>query len=108
MEIIPVIPGWSCLFRLCSHGQGLGFGFTDLARFRASVTKSVPSRMAVLLVPGYCQGFQACTPEVVPLGFRILSGTVRYCIGSYCKGYIMAILAKPFRDTTLGVQPWSP
>ena len=41
------------------------------------------------------QGFQACTPRVVPLDLGI-------------KGYIEAVLGNPRRGTALGVQPWNP
>ena len=49
------------------------------------------------------QGFQTCTPRVVPPGLGIL---LRDPGGLY-EGYIK-VLGKPFRGTTLGAQPWNP
>ena len=101
-------PRMFLLVQVLFRWPGFGFRVYGLSPVLNERYKLVPSEMAVLFVPGYCQGFQACTPRVVPLGFRILSGTLEDCIGSYLQGYIMTILAKHFRGTTLGVQPWSP
>ena len=48
------------------------------------------------------QELQTCTPMVVFLGFET---PLRDPRGLY-KGYMKAILGKPFRVTTLGIQPW--
>ena len=41
------------------------------------------------------QGFQACTPRVLPLGLGILLRDDRDYLGAY-KGYIKATVGKPF------------